>query len=203
MLALSFAFTEPCVWFYWKAEPSTLTRRAFVIETPSARRFDNERSATSWIQRNALVYPQMCFWQSHKLLQSILSCAWFRTDVILRKSRAFHHALTSAPKKCMLLKIDLVFDNCQQNRSVKHKNCIFSKNFHENILLVRKKAVPLHSLSKTKGVKLTNWVDFEEQKVAHWQTGTRLETRQGSEVDDPPQTNMICQDKRNVNSAHI
>ena len=168
---------------------------------PKARQVDDEPSATSWIQRKALVYPQMCFWQSHKSLQSIASCTWFRTDVILGKSRVFYHDLTSDKKKCMLLKTDLVFDNCQQNRSVKHKNCIFSKNFHENILLVRKKAVPLHSLSKTKGVKLTNWVDFEEQKVAHWQTGTRLETRQGSEVEDPPQTNRICQDKRNVNSA--
>ena len=43
------------LWFYWNAEPSTLSRRAFAIATPSLRRFDDEPSATSWIQRSASV----------------------------------------------------------------------------------------------------------------------------------------------------
>jgi len=43
------------------AEPSTFTRRALVIATPSARRFDNEPSATSWIQRSASECPHKSF----------------------------------------------------------------------------------------------------------------------------------------------
>ena len=50
-----FSSTEGFLWFYWNAEPSTLSRRAFAIATPSARRFDDEPSATSWIQRSASV----------------------------------------------------------------------------------------------------------------------------------------------------
>ena len=144
------------------------------------RQLVESKGKLQYIHKYASDNPINRFSQSPHVLQSIPRCAWFRTDIFFRKSRAFHHALTSAPKKCMLLKIDLVFDNCQQNRSVKHKNCIFSKIFHENIWLVWKKAVPLHSLSKTRGVKLTNWVDFEEQKsssLTDWNK-VRNKTRQ-------------------------
>ena len=59
LLNLFFDLTERFLWFYWNVEPSTLTRRAFAIATPKARRFDNEPSATSWIQRNASVNLQI------------------------------------------------------------------------------------------------------------------------------------------------
>ena len=62
-------WTQAILWFYWTAEPSTLTRRAFAIATPKARQVDDEPSATSWIQRNASVSPKICFWLSPKELQ--------------------------------------------------------------------------------------------------------------------------------------
>ena len=68
ILNFSFAFTAPLLWFYWNAEPSTLTRRAFAIETPKARYRNDEPSATSWIQRIGSVNPLMCDRQSSKVL---------------------------------------------------------------------------------------------------------------------------------------
>ena len=64
-----FDWTERFLWFYWTTEPSTFTRRAFAIATPKARQVDAEPSATSWIQRNGSVNPQMRFWHSPKKLQ--------------------------------------------------------------------------------------------------------------------------------------
>ena len=61
--------------FYWNAEPSTLTRRAFAIATPNARQVDDEPSATSWIQRKASVSPHMRFWKLPKAPQWIHTCA--------------------------------------------------------------------------------------------------------------------------------
>ena len=43
----SFGSTKLFLRFNWKAEPSTLTRRAFAIATPKARQVDDEPSATS------------------------------------------------------------------------------------------------------------------------------------------------------------
>ena len=57
----SFDYAELILWFYWNIEPSTLSRRAFVIATAKARHFDGEPSATSWIQRSGSVYPHMHF----------------------------------------------------------------------------------------------------------------------------------------------
>ena len=54
---LSIDSTEPLLWFYWNTEPSTFTRRAFVIATANVRRCDGEPSATSWIQRSGSVNP--------------------------------------------------------------------------------------------------------------------------------------------------
>ena len=68
-------WTQAILWFYWTAEPSTLTRRAFAIATPKARRFDNEPSATSWIQRSGSVYPKIRFWKSPNSLQRNHTCA--------------------------------------------------------------------------------------------------------------------------------
>ena len=59
--------TELFLWFNWNAEPSTFTRRTFAIATPKVRQDDAEPSATSWIQRNASVNPQMRFWKTHKV----------------------------------------------------------------------------------------------------------------------------------------
>ena len=59
VMTRSFDCTNSFLWFYWNVEPSTLTRRAFAIATPSARWDDNEPSATSWIQRNASVSSQI------------------------------------------------------------------------------------------------------------------------------------------------
>ena len=67
----SFDYIEAFLRFYWKTEPSSLSRRAFAIATPSARYRNAEPSATSWIQRSALVNPHMRFWKSPKTLQSI------------------------------------------------------------------------------------------------------------------------------------
>ena len=75
LLILFSDFTERFLWFYWIVEPSTLTRRALVIATPSARWDDNERSATSWIQRSASVNPQIRFWKSPNSLQRNHTCA--------------------------------------------------------------------------------------------------------------------------------
>jgi len=72
--AFSFDCTERFLRFYWNGEPSTLTRRAFAIATPSARYRNAEPSATSWIQRSGSVSPQMRFWQSPEALQSIHTC---------------------------------------------------------------------------------------------------------------------------------
>ena len=66
--ALSFDFTEPILWWYWNAEPSTLTRRTFAIATPKARQVDAEPSATSLNQIISSVNPQMRFWKSPNAL---------------------------------------------------------------------------------------------------------------------------------------
>ena len=66
-----FDWAESFLRFNSIAEPSTFTRRALVIATPSARRFDNEPSATSWIQRSGSVNPQIRFRKSSKAIQSI------------------------------------------------------------------------------------------------------------------------------------
>ena len=72
---LPFDCTDSFLWFYWNAEPSTLTRRAFAIATPNARQVDDEPSATSWIQRKASVSPHMRFWKLPKAPQWIHTCA--------------------------------------------------------------------------------------------------------------------------------
>ena len=48
VLVFSFDYTKSFLWFYWTAEPSTLTRRALGVAITSARQVDGERSATSW-----------------------------------------------------------------------------------------------------------------------------------------------------------
>ena len=75
VVVLSFDCTDSFLWFYWNAEPSTFTRRAFAIATPSARQVDDEPSATSWIQRKASVSPHMKFWKLPKAPQWIHTCA--------------------------------------------------------------------------------------------------------------------------------
>ena len=67
----SFDSIEPFLRFYWNIVLSTFTWRALVVATPSARRCDNEPSATSWIQRSGSVNPQIRFWKSSKAIQLI------------------------------------------------------------------------------------------------------------------------------------
>ena len=63
----SIDWTELILRFYWNAELSTLSRRAFAIATPSARWNDNEPSATSWTFSSALANPK-------GTVQLILTC---------------------------------------------------------------------------------------------------------------------------------
>ena len=53
---------ELFLWMNWNAERSTLSQRALVIATPSARQVDDEPSATSWIQRSRSVNPNLRLW---------------------------------------------------------------------------------------------------------------------------------------------
>ena len=89
ILNFSFAFTAPLLWFYWNAEPSTLTRRAFAIETPKARYRNDEPSATSWIQRIGSVNPHKRCWISPKALQKILENASEKPQKRWNKSNAY------------------------------------------------------------------------------------------------------------------
>ena len=170
----SCGYTEPLLWIgLRRAEGSTSCRR-LVIDLPSLRRCDGEGSP----------------WQRWGLVNSVKSKERFgiiegknqynRKNDSAKKRERFIEARQVLKNVGSLPKTDLAFDKCQHERDEKHKNCIFLNFFHRNILLVRKKAVPLHSLSKTKGVKLTNWVDFEEQKsssLTDWNK-VRNKTRQ-------------------------
>ena len=82
---LSIDEAERFLWFYWNVEPSTFTRRAFVIATPKARHFDDEPSATSWTFSSASANPKERFSQSTPALQKVLTCDLVNPHV-LRKN---------------------------------------------------------------------------------------------------------------------